>query len=187
MPAISLELAAPASWVPTLRAGRITLRQLRSEDLAAILRWDSQADLVRLYGGRPSELAFQTSGCAIGIEQAGRLIGLVGLSGETWAMRSAELRVLIADPTDRGQGFGREAVSAFLGHIRATTDLDFIYLRVLRGNEPAIRCYERCGFRRAGRLRVRQDHRYVSPPLADDLVLMVAEARGAGEAASRRS
>lgn len=165
MPAIALD-------APVVRSGRVILRQLRPEDLEEVFRWDDDRELVELYGGRPSELARQDSGLVLAIEAEGRLIGLVGLTGETWAMRSAELRVLIGPPAYRGRGLGREAVTALLGRVLATTSLDFIYLRVFQHNDRAIRCYEYCGFRRSGRLRVSSDPRYMDPPMADDLILM---------------
>jgi RimJ/RimL family protein N-acetyltransferase len=161
-----------------LVSARLVLRALGPEDAPEIRRWDGDAELVSLYGGPPGELACQIGGYVLAIDKAGengatgRLIGLIGLTGDTWAMRSAELRVLLGNRRSWGKGYGSEAVLRFLGHVFAATDLDFIYLRVMGRNARAIRCYESCGFRRAGRLEVRADRRYSDPPPVDNLLLM---------------
>lgn len=172
--------------------GRIVLRPLQSVDVAELLRWDLDRDLVDLFGGPPSDPTRLETGYVLAVEAAGRFIGIIGLTGDTWAMRSAELRILLGNRADWGKGLGREAIAAFLAHVFEATTLDFIYLRVFRRNQRAIRCYTSCGFQPAGRLRVRFDSRYADPPLADDLLLMTlvrpapggAETTGEAAAAS---
>lgn len=151
---------------------RVVLRDLRPDDLLEVSKWDADPDLTRLYGAPPSHLALYASRHLWAVEAFGRFVGLIGLSGVSRTARTAEVQILIGDPADRGKGVGRGALRAFLDRLLATTHLEFIYLRVLRGNGAAIRCYERCGFRRVGWLRVRSDPRYTHPPLNDDLLLM---------------
>ena len=160
------------SMVFPVASGRVALRPLRPTDYPQVRRWDLDRELVSLYGGLPSDLARLEPGYVMAIEAGGRLVGLIGLTGDTWPMRSAELRILLGEKLHRGRGLGREAISLFLAHVFETTALDFIYLRVFRHNERAIRCYSSCGFRLAGRLEVRSDPRYADPPPADDLLLM---------------
>lgn len=177
-----MSAAPPASTAPPIRiptrparaagSGRTVLRRVSPEDLAEVRRWDSDRDLVVLYGAPPSGLAAAAPRFLLAIEADGRFVGLIALSGVSRAMRSAELQVVIGRRSDWGQGLGRNAVETFLSHVLATTALDFIYLRTLLGNERAIQCYENCGFRRAGILRVRHDPRYATPPLGDDILLM---------------
>jgi RimJ/RimL family protein N-acetyltransferase len=137
-----------------------------------IRRWDADRRLARLYGAAPSDLAREGARHLAAIEAGGRLVGLIGLSGISPVTRSAELRVLIGRAEDRGQGFGRAAVQAYLGRVREAFNLSHVYVRVLAGNRPALRCFESCGFRRIGVLRVRHDRRYADPPLPDDVVLL---------------
>ncbi len=180
-------MSAIALDAPEVLAGRVRLRPLRPGDLAEVFCWDNDPELVELFGGRPSELALQTSGFSLAIETGGRLAGLVGLTGETWAMRSAELRILIGPPEQRGRGLGREALSAFLTYIDEATSLDFVYLRVFRHNRRAIRCYEGCGFRSSGRLKVGLDARYKDPPMGADLLLMTRSRSRSRPASSHRA
>ncbi len=163
---------------PGIRSERLTLRPLGPGDPAEVHRWSGDEELVRLFGGPPGDLVHQNGGYVLAMDRVGtglnpdRLIGFIGLTGDTWAMRSAELRILIGSRSHWGKGYGREAITHFLAHVFAATDLDFIYLRVFRRNMRAVRCYESCGFRRAGRLEVRADLRYADPPPVDDLLLM---------------
>jgi RimJ/RimL family protein N-acetyltransferase len=174
--------------MPGIRSERLSLRSPGPEDLAKAYRWGRDEELVRLYGGPPGDLVHQNGGYVLAMDRVGtgrnsdRLIGFIGLTGDTWAMRSAELRILIGNRSHWGKGYGREAITRFLAHVFAATDLDFIYLRVFHRNMRAVRCYENCGFRRAGRLAVRADSRYTDPPPADDLLLMTLArpVRGAG-------
>lgn len=153
---------------------RVVLRRPRPEDLVEVCRWDSDPDLVESFGAPPSHLARGDTRHLQAIEVGGRFVGLVGLSGGvSRVVRSAELRVVIGRPADRGHELGREAVRAYLEHVRAFFDLDLVYVKVLLGNRRAIRCFRSCGFRPAGILRVRQDRRYADPPLPDDVFLMV--------------
>lgn len=182
-------LAWPGDGLPVAHSSRIVLRRLRSSDAAIIRRWNRDLLLTDLYGGRASDLALEANGYVLGIELAGsedtpgRLLGLIGLTGETWGMGSAELRVLLGERADWAQGYGREAIATFIDHILAASNLDFLYLRVFRRNVRAMRCYEACGFRRSGRLRVCSDHRYSTPPPEDDLVLMTFTRAGTARSA----
>ncbi len=172
VPGPAVPTASPSLLSPAGGSGRITLRPLESADMAEVLRWDLDFHLVDLFGGLPSDLARLEAGYVLAVEAARRFIGVIGLTGDTWAMRSAELRILLGNRADWGRGFGREVITAFLAHVFEVTGLDLIYLRVFRRNQRAIRCYASCGFRPAGCLRVRSDPRYANPPLADDLLLM---------------
>lgn len=71
-------------------------------------------------------------------------IGYIGLGSFTWC--SAELSVSILDPRFIGQGYGTDAVSAFIDFIFARTALRYLYLRVFKDNLAAVRCYKKCGF-----------------------------------------
>lgn len=78
----------------------------------------------------------------------GRRIGHVGLVSISWRKNEAELVVAIDDAASRGKGYGTEAVSLALEYGFTRTKLSRIYLRVLKDNERAIRCFEKCGFRK---------------------------------------
>lgn len=148
------------------------LRRFQPSDLAGIQKWDDDPELLALYGAPPSRLLGEDPRYLFVIEFRRRVIGLIGLSGASTVMRSGELEVVIGRVADRGRGLGRQAVLQFVDRIFSTTPIDLIYLRVLRGNHRAVRCFEHCGFRRQGLLRVKLDPRYSTPPLVDDVILM---------------
>ncbi len=84
---------------------------------------------------------------------SGRSVGVIGLSHIDRANRRAEYGVLIGDAGARGKGLAAEASRLLLDHAFRTLGLTRVYLHVLVDNEPALRLYERVGFRREGLLR----------------------------------
>jgi diamine N-acetyltransferase len=68
-------------------------------------------------------------------------------------MRIAEFYILIGDQAHRGKGIGTDATRLTLDYGFHVTNLRCIHLAVLAPNEPAIRAYEKAGFRPIGRRR----------------------------------
>lgn len=56
-------------------------------------------------------------------------------------------RLLIGDPEKRGKGLGGIFIRELIARIRHTMDPAAVDLFVLQNNLPAIRCYEKIGFR----------------------------------------
>lgn len=63
-----------------------------------------------------------------------------------------EYGIFIGDETARGRGVGTEAAELMIQYGFEKLKLHRIYLRVLAGNERAIRSYEKAGFKREGYL-----------------------------------
>lgn len=106
---------------------------------------------------------------AMAIEKPdGRLIGSIELEHIDWRGGRAELSICIGEKDCWGQGFGTDAIRVFTDFAFRRLRLAHIYLRVYRDNLRAIRCYQKCGFRKEGLLKMteRQSGR------RDDLVLM---------------
>ena len=80
-----------------------------------------------------------------------RPIGLISLRQELH--RSADLGILIGDREHQGKGYGAEAIGLILEYGFATLGLHRVGLCVYENNPRAIRCYEKCGFRREGARR----------------------------------
>ncbi|MEV3948580.1 MULTISPECIES: GNAT family N-acetyltransferase [Streptomyces] len=68
------------------------------------------------------------------------------------SVRTAEYVVMLA-PEARGTGLGTAATRLTLDYAFHITNLRMIWLKVLAPNKPAVRAYERAGFRTAGTLR----------------------------------
>ncbi|MGE5529242.1 MAG: GNAT family N-acetyltransferase [Patescibacteria group bacterium] len=86
-------------------------------------------------------------------DERGRLIGDLELDHISWRNREAEFRIRIGEKTYWNNGYGTAAVRKLLGLALTELGLHRIYLRVYRFNRRAIRCYEKCGFRKRGLLR----------------------------------
>ncbi|MFO7245446.1 MAG: GNAT family N-acetyltransferase [Thermaerobacter sp.] len=170
-----------------LAGERVVLRPLTPADLPLLWRWNADPELNRLTGDKfarwrdprawlvhllrsPRRLGF-----AVETHQ-GRVIGDLELEDIDWRRGTAELRVCIGEKDCWGKGYGSDAVRVAARHALGSLGLRTLYLRVLRRNRRAIRCYGRCGFRceavlRAGRRR-RQGW--------DDLLLMTLTPAAAG-------
>jgi len=92
-----------------------------------------------------------------------KLIGSCQLHGINHVHRSAELQIRIGDTSQRGQGYGMEAVRLLQEFAFKDLNLHRVYLHVFSTNKAAIRLYEKVGFVREGLLRQAAyiDGRYV--------------------------
>lgn len=82
-----------------------------------------------------------------------KLIGNCGLININNINRKAELGIFIAEKDYLNQGYGSEAISLLLAYGFSILNLNSIFLRCYAYNTRAARCYEKCGFKPAGRLR----------------------------------
>ncbi len=80
-------------------------------------------------------------------------IGNTGLHRVDFRHGSAELGIVLGEKEYWGQGLGTEAVRLVVDFGLTALGLNSIRLRVLEHNLRAVRCYEKAGFRTAGRFR----------------------------------
>lgn len=91
------------------------------------------------------------------------LVGFVVLFNLKWGNQSAEMAIAIGDPSNRGKGYGHDALKLILNYGFNELNLHRISLTVMDYNAPAIKAYERVGFIREGAHRQavqRQGKRY---------------------------
>lgn len=147
----------------TVYGERVSLRPVEPGDFAAIEGWQDpeSAEYYDIYGPATLEewptwrrrLQSDRHKRSFAIcTTDGRLIGLIELDHIAWRSGDAELRVLIGDPLYRGRGLGTDAIGALMQHAFTSLNLSRIYLRVFEENRAAIRCYQKSGFRKEGRL-----------------------------------
>jgi len=87
----------------------------------------------------------------MGIELVGDGLLIGGLAfADLSEDRRAELVIAIGEAPMRGRGYGREAIELAVSHAFAALRLREVFLRVRPDNDPAIRCYVACGFRKEG-------------------------------------
>ncbi|MDO4721499.1 MAG: GNAT family N-acetyltransferase [Peptostreptococcaceae bacterium] len=86
-------------------------------------------------------------------KETDELLGNAGLMNIDWIDRKAEAGLFLGDPERLGKGYGSDALSLLLDFGFHILNLHNIYLQVYEYNRIAKRCYEKVGFREAGRLR----------------------------------
>lgn len=121
-----------------------TLAQRYPVSLAREADWIERATR----GQDTSELHF-----AICLAQGDRHVGNCGLVAIDRDNRTATLGIFIGEKDCHGQGFGEEAVRALCRFAFGEMSLRKIRLDVQVANAPAIRTYERVGFKKEGVLR----------------------------------
>jgi RimJ/RimL family protein N-acetyltransferase len=147
-------------------AARVKLTPLRSADLETLFAWINDRELVVLSAPfepvhEPDHRAWfdairrRTDVVVFGIRSmpTDELIGSCQLTRIDRRHRTAELQIRIGPANARGHGAGTEAVRLLLLHAFQDLDVHRVQLHVLATNLPAIRAYEKAGFRREGVLR----------------------------------
>lgn len=94
----------------------------------------------------------------IAVNEAGDMVGLVGLYGIDLRHRHAEFAIAF-DPSQQGKGYASLATSQLLDYAFLTLNLRKVYLIVLASNEKAIHIYQKFGFKMEG---VFKDHYYIN-------------------------
>jgi len=108
----------------------------------------------------------------IALREGERPIGLCSLGLGEQPHRSGELGISIGEREFQGKGFGSEAIGLLLDYGFLTLGLHRIQLFVYENNPRAIRCYEKCGFRREGAIR---DHTFLGGQYYDSIVMSITE------------
>ena len=80
-------------------------------------------------------------------------IGEIELDHIAWRSGEAELKIEIFDEDRHNHGYGTDAVITLLGQAFCKMNLNRVYLRVQANNGKALRCYEKSGFKKEGRLQ----------------------------------
>lgn len=90
---------------------------------------------------------------AIEAIEDGRYIGGCGINETDWKNSSVVIGIFIGDKKLWGKGYGYDAVKVLIEFIFLQMNINKIKLSVYAFNERAIKCYEKCGFKREGTLR----------------------------------
>lgn len=149
-----------------LKSRRLFLRAVERDDLLRYVEWINDPEIIQhLLIYLPMSLDDETDwyerqrqdpttqNFAIVLNDGERHIGSIGLMQINRKDQNAELGIMIGDKTAWGQGYGQEAIEQLLIFAFNQMNLHRIYLRVDADHASAIRCYERCGFIKEGRLR----------------------------------
>ena len=150
-----------------LKGKKIDLVCLTKADAEAVHRWNCDMEVIFNWGGQPFPADLkaieerleaqhkQKTSLMLGIQlsDSGDLIGMGGLSYIEWPWQRAELSICIGEKEHQQKGYGQETTMLILDHAFTKLNLHSVMLRVTSYNERAIKCYEACGFKRAGKRR----------------------------------
>jgi diamine N-acetyltransferase len=82
-----------------------------------------------------------------------RPLGAVDLFDFEPHHRRSGLGILIADPSDRRQGYAREALETMTAYCFEVLNLHQVYCNIAAGNSPSIKLFKEAGFQESGRKR----------------------------------
>jgi UDP-4-amino-4,6-dideoxy-N-acetyl-beta-L-altrosamine N-acetyltransferase len=149
-----------------MQGTRVSLRRMAAEDTDVVLRLRAEPGAHgQLFSDAPPSREahlrwlgqLQARGdrhefVIVDLESA-RIVGTIGLSHIDRRHRRAEYGVLVGEPDARGKGLAAEASRLLLQYAFGELGLHRVFLHVFLDNEPALRLYERLGFKTEGRLR----------------------------------
>ncbi len=149
-----------------LLAKHISIGPLVPEDFGPLFCWANDATAARLdFAYRPVDMmAHQQWWDGLGkdptkvvfaIRKIDRpvIIGYVQIAGINSTHRSAEIGIRIGSESDRGQGFGKEALRLAVDFCWDHLNLNRVQLVVFKHNHRAVRAYNAAGFKKEGVLR----------------------------------
>lgn len=144
---------------------RVRLTSLRPEDAALMARWYEDGEFSRLWDAAAARPRTESSlrkwfedmdkgqdefAFGIRLMYSDDLIGYVDIDDILWNNGVGWLAIAIGDPTNRGKGYGFDAMNLALKFAFHELNLHRIQLTVFSYNERAIKLYERIGFQREG-------------------------------------
>lgn len=175
-----------------LKDGTVGLRPLQTEDVWLLYRWHNDPRVSDGLGvQRPffatsmgeerravERMVSSTSerGYLIMDLSADKPLGWASLTGLDRRNASAELRVVMGEPSRWGRGRGVAAVRLLLDHAFLVLNLHRIQARVPEYDRRALDCLEACGFRREGTFR--EDHYRRGAYRSSVLLSVLKEERG---------
>jgi RimJ/RimL family protein N-acetyltransferase len=147
---------------------KVRLRAYKKSDIAARIAFINEPDVV---GGLTPDIPYpitlheeekwfesitaisDTYKFAIETLDDKQFIGGCSINSVDWKNRVATIGIFIGSKDYRGKGYGADAMSVLINFIFMQMNINKICLIVYSYNEPAIKCYKRCGFQVEGVLR----------------------------------
>ena len=148
----------------------IYLRAVERDDLKLIHKWKNDPDIMRLDSFSPEHMISfdaleKQYDSVIKGKEAGRKVFAIVPNGEEvpvgiisfrdWHGKSqtVEVGLGIGEAEARGNGYGTEAMNILLKFLFEELNMHRVEVCVLAQNANAIKCFEKCGFVKEGRIR----------------------------------
>ena len=142
---------------------QVYLSPINADDTEKYTEWLSDIEITKnlslagriftVESERQALLTIGTDNFAIVASEKDLLIGNCGYLGISNSQRHAEVGIFIGDKDYLGKGYGTEAMQLLLDFGFNIRNYHSLRLRVRSFNKRAIACYEKCGFKPAGRFR----------------------------------
>lgn len=145
---------------------RIRLRKMTAEDVAIYNKWSNDEEVIKStypnldkYSMDDTQSFYQTISSSTNAktfiieEKVNGAIGITSFVNMDFFNRNAEYIIDIGEKACWRRGYGEEAVSLMVNFAFKELNLHRIYLRVFSFNAPAIKLYEKVGFKHEGRMR----------------------------------
>jgi RimJ/RimL family protein N-acetyltransferase len=150
-----------------LKGKLVNLRAIERKDLDEIMKWVNDREVTKYLAAflypvsQEEEEKFleramsrnDTEKNLVMETKEGVYIGQISLHKIDWKNSNAELGIVIGNKEYWGKGYGTEAIKILLHHAFNQMNLYKIDLQVFEFNQRGIRCYEKCGFKKEGKLR----------------------------------
>ncbi|HYF03577.1 MAG TPA: GNAT family protein [Patescibacteria group bacterium] len=150
----------------------IKLETFKKEDFAQLIEWVDNERLLTSWAGALFRFPLTEESLEWYVEgtndmansdtfvykavdtETGETVGHISIGSISWTNKSARIsRVLVGKTAARGKGICQQMINCILKLGFESLELHRISLGVYEGNDAAIRCYEKCGFKIEGRLR----------------------------------
>lgn len=154
-PPLSTHAPEPAE---VLHGTQVRLRLITPDDVEALTAILARPEVSRWWGHHDADrvsrdLVETTDTVVYVVEVDGEVVGSVQYSEETAPdYRHAGIDVFLS-PDWHGKGLGSDSVRTLARHLLHDRGHHRLVIDPASDNEPAIRCYERVGFRRVGLMR----------------------------------
>lgn len=151
-----------------LKGTKVQLTSLKDKDLSVFEHWYNDIGFLRLYDvisafpKTETELFEMLNDIrksndkyifAIRTVDNNKFVGVTGFENILWNNGTAVIYIGIGDASCRGKGIGTEALSLAMEFGFQELNLHRIQLNVLSYNTPAIKLYEKLGFKKEGTYR----------------------------------
>lgn len=162
---------------------KVLVRPIERSDLSLIQKWYND-DEVMLWGSgaKPDIMVsmdyleevwydeiYSDSSTRMLIEtKEGQPIGVIGYRNMNIQERRCRLSIFIGEKDFWGKGYGSDAVKAFIRFLFNRCNINRVEADTWDGNERALKCFEKCGFKIEGRLR---KAKFVEGQYRDEIIL----------------
>ena len=164
-----------------LKGSKVIIRPLEEGDLDCFYRWYNDQEVNYFANGawpyttmlsreEITDRLFENgdSHRYTVLDEEHQPIGTIGFREHNVTARSVVLYIIIGEKSHWDKGYGTDSLQTFLYYLFMQWNLNRVMLDVWDGNQRAINCYEKVGFKVEGRLR---KSRFVMGEYRDAIVM----------------